>query len=732
MLYFALFGACGWGFGGSMAYMVPLGYTHSGHLPTQIYGFLAVFLTGFLWASMGGAGTAYPAVEEQEKLTKLFTPMCWVLAIWTAHYFVEGHMAEWYLNVRQGAEALTGDFRQKDPFYWLDSDWIEACTALLALCLFDLWIGALPSSTCWCCWCAVVLVGWGVQELLVRTGWMTPLLAALVHPQGDPSAINPVTKLPFDPKDLVSNWPQVFFDLGRHLGWIFGLVAGIGVYFTCYGKWRSVALLPMHLTLGGLIAFLVGPALLSNLFKDVGGFRLVPLRGDNWAMTLGVFIGMLIYMLRNKLAPVAFASIVAGVVGGLGLMVAQFVKLLANMPGNPALTGDPAVQKAWSHWRSANWHSILTEQSVGLLYGLGIVLAMAMLARRKVRPHSDHPRFRRWTQAFSVVFILNMLVYVNLVKNVAEWTALRKGVFQAVPKLMTPPLFNIGPYSAYAWFTSIFLLITIATIILLAVHLRKPLAVVPSSWLGRGQMVYLAFLWVMVIGNFERRGRFQRTASGHGRNALRQCRARHVANSVFYAGTRADAQFDRTSKIRPAHDRLRRRWDGNHAAVHGVVHGRGPQALRRAPRRLGRGQPPHGSERRLAHAPDPEIEATPITCFPPAACHCLLASSVGGQPEHCDTASAKQWHTVVLVVGVAGRFGLQTLPLGDLRKWVIDRHRDHQRDDSPDGPSPVAAASQVVSDDRRRGPWYRHPRPLDQIPIHQQIRTSGQDQVHRT
>ena len=61
--------------------------------------------------------------------------------------------------------------------------------------------------------------------------------------------------------------------------------------------------------------------LLSNLFKDVGGFRLVPPRGDNWAMTLGVFIGMLIYMLRNKLALVAFASIVSGIVGGLGLMV---------------------------------------------------------------------------------------------------------------------------------------------------------------------------------------------------------------------------------------------------------------------------------------------------------------------------------------------------------------------------------------------------------------------------
>ena len=49
---------------------------------------------------------------------------------------------------------------------------------------------------------------------------------------------------------------------------------------------------------------------------------------------------------------------------------------------------------------------------------------------------------------------------------------------------MKPPLLDIGPYSAYAWFNSIFLLITIATIILLIVHLRRRLAMVPATWLG--------------------------------------------------------------------------------------------------------------------------------------------------------------------------------------------------------------------------------------------------------
>lgn len=498
VLYFGLFGAMGWGFGGSMAYMLPLGYTHSGHLPTQIYGFLTTFVTGFLWATMGGAGTAYPAVEEQEKLTGLFKPMCWVLAIWTVHYFTEDHLAEWYLKLAKGTVDFTGDFRQKDPFYWLDSDWIEACTALAALCLFDLWDRRFAKFQILVLLGVVgALGGWAIQEALVRTGTMQPLLAALVHPQGDPTAINPATHLPFDPKDMVSNYPQVFFDLSGQLGWIFGLVAGLALYFWRWGKWRSGASLLMHLTLGALVAFLVGPVLLSNVLKGVGGFRMVAPRGDMWAMCVGVFVGMVIYMIRNRLTAVVFASLVAGVVGGLGLMVAQFLKILAYSLGSPLLNDNPAIVKAWEHWRHANWHSILTEQGVGLLYGLGIVLAMGMLATR-VKPLEDRPGVRRWTQAFAAIGVVNLIIYLNLVKNVSEWT------HKVVPKVMKPPLVDWGPYETLTWFNLIYLAVTLATIAALVVHLRRGVAVVPSTWLGKGQLAYLALLWPMVIGNFER------------------------------------------------------------------------------------------------------------------------------------------------------------------------------------------------------------------------------------
>ena len=502
--YFAFFGALGWGFGGSIAYMPALCYSQSGHLPTQFYGFFSAFTVGFLWASMGGAGTAYPAVEEREKLTQLFKPLCWVFALWTVQYFCEDSFVAWYERTVGTANSDTTWFRQRNPFYWLDSEWLEASTALIALCLFDLWdrrFGKLPMLGV--SGAAGALAGFVMQKLLAAIGLLGPILHFVVQRQGDLAAIDPVTKAPFNPENLMTNWPQVFFDFGDHLGLIFGLIAGIGVYFYKYGKWRSGSSLLMHMTLGSFAIFLIFPVFLSDFMPGIGGFRLQPPRGDSWANTIGVLVGALIYAQRNKLYPVTLAALVSGFIGGLGLMTAQIIKTIAFMPGNPLLTQNEATIKAWAHWHSANWHSICTEQGAGLLYGLGIAVAMGMLATR-TKPLHDDPPARRWTEAFSVSFILNVLLYVNLVKCVEDWTREQAGGFRAVPLTMKMPLVQSIAFSSETWFLIFFLLMTACTVALLAAHLRRPLAVVPVSWLGKGQMFFLVFLWAIVIGNFTR------------------------------------------------------------------------------------------------------------------------------------------------------------------------------------------------------------------------------------
>src|SRR5262249_38166643 len=74
-MLFAFFGALGWAFGGSISYMQVIAYTHSGHSPSVLYGFACLFVIGFLWAAMGGAGTALPACLDRDRLKEFFVPL---------------------------------------------------------------------------------------------------------------------------------------------------------------------------------------------------------------------------------------------------------------------------------------------------------------------------------------------------------------------------------------------------------------------------------------------------------------------------------------------------------------------------------------------------------------------------------------------------------------------------------------------------------------------------------
>jgi len=48
----------------------------------------------------------------------------------------------------------------------------------------------------------------------------------------------------------------------------------------------------------------------------------------------------------------------------------------------------------------------------------------------------------------------------------------------------------------------VFLAIGIAMVFLLGLHLRRPLPLIPTSWMGKGQLFYLVFLWTVVSINF--------------------------------------------------------------------------------------------------------------------------------------------------------------------------------------------------------------------------------------
>lgn len=490
--YFAFFGAIGWAFGGSISYMQVIAYSHSGHAPTQCYGFFGLFLIGFLWAGMGGAGTALPAVIDRDRLTALFRPICWVLSFFLLLYLCYEPLIERWEQAFNGTE-----FRHMNPLYWLDADWIPAAAALLAIFAFDLWDRRFAKAY----WLPALATagafgGFLIQQLINLIGLAGPLASFLVQRQGDPAYIAQIEGITLEQaaESLVINWPQIFLHIPQHVGWIIGLILGICLYFCCFGRFRSGASLFVYM--GG--GWLAGLILLPTLFGFGGaGLRLTPPRSDDWAGILGVYIGTLIWLRRNHLIPVLYASLISAAIGGFGFAGAAWLKLMMMAPGNPARTSDPATIEQWAHWQHANWHSFL-EQSYGFINGIAIAIAFAMIARRVGRTQGD-PMQRRWTEVVATSFVLFILSFINIYKNVPVWLEAK-----LVPANMKAPLFPSIELSANTWFIIVYLLMTLAGFYLLARHLRQPLPVVPLTWLGKGQMLYLVFLWTMVVANFER------------------------------------------------------------------------------------------------------------------------------------------------------------------------------------------------------------------------------------
>jgi hypothetical protein len=120
-----------------------------------------------------------------------------------------------------------------------------------------------------------------------------------------------------------------------------------------------------------------------------------------------------------------------------------------------------------------------------------LAIAVNGLARRApLLP--DPPERRSWTELYAFVFALLGITYINLRKNVRQWVASK-----AMPA-------DMAGVPTWVWFELAYLLLSVTVIALWARHQRRPLAIVPASWLGKGELLYLALLWWLVTGNFER------------------------------------------------------------------------------------------------------------------------------------------------------------------------------------------------------------------------------------
>ncbi|AEI49222.1 hypothetical protein [Runella slithyformis] len=531
VLYFAFFGAIGWGFGGSLSYMQVISSTESGHAPSQWYGYAGLFYIGFLWAALGGAGTALAAVAEKERLVQLTKPLFLLFAVWFVLDCIEDPIAAW---LQSGVGFDHTWSRHKSPLYWFDADYLPAFFALLAAGIYDLWQRKEQNGfLLFAFTLAGGVVGWSIQWLLHKTGVDSSLASLLTYPLGDPTYINPETGKPaFDAHNFLNNWPQWFGDYPQHIGWVIGAVSGITFYFIRFGKFRDGSSLIAYMAGGWIISFLIFPVLGSLFFTDFGGLRMTPPRSDDWAGITGVFVGMTLWMQRNNYWAVAYASVVSGTIGGLGFSGIQWIKQLLMAPGNPRILAEASLSSEtyqknlteWAHWQQQNWHSFL-EQSYGFINGIAIATVLALIATR-LPIHSPSSRAKqpgeKWALGFTTVFVLLGIPYVNVFKNVKEWSdqlrpeawkqvILRPdGTEETLPALWDVPYIGRLPHVDFlhltpeGWFNLTWLLLTGMFALVIRRHFQDPLALIPKTWLGKGQLLFLLLLWVMIIGNFER------------------------------------------------------------------------------------------------------------------------------------------------------------------------------------------------------------------------------------
>ena len=168
---------------------------------------------------------------------------------------------------------------------------------------------------------------------------------------------------------------------------------------------------------------------------------------------------------------IGFATVATGFLGGILYSASEALKIVGIATGYVT-----------------NWHSVM-EQLQGLGHGIAIAVALGYMLARAPQL-SDDPPVRRWTEVFSVTFVLVLLSYLNFRKSPNDWVTQITG--------LTPELYgirisgNLMPSTGFlGWFDFIYLATAIACIWLLIAHLRNPLPLFPASWVGKGQLFYL-------------------------------------------------------------------------------------------------------------------------------------------------------------------------------------------------------------------------------------------------
>jgi hypothetical protein len=264
--------------------------------------------------------------------------------------------------------------------------------------------------------------------------------------------------------------------------WVAALSALLvaGAYAVLVPRSRSACTLILFLAGGWWAGYIILTALL--------GLHITPPRSDNWSGCVGLFIALVLYLIRQENRAGLRVALWGFLAGGLGFALGDFVNMLGRAQWGPI--GHFSTLQGLDYWK---W----MEQLFGMVMGIGVGLAFLRSVRRRLPPPvEDLPAIRVAGQAggnlntAALLFLLLVMMWSNLYKNVRNWA---KG--SHIPEHF------FGIRSEW-WFLLVSLMLSAGVLVAIIRHRRRALPLAPAGAFGRGQLLFLIILWVAIAGAF--------------------------------------------------------------------------------------------------------------------------------------------------------------------------------------------------------------------------------------
>lgn len=229
------------------------------------------------------------------------------------------------------------------------------------------------------------------------------------------------------------------------------------------------------------LGWCLGFGILTWLF----GLRMTPPRSDNWSGILGMAVAFWAYLsLRHERGP-RLVMAYGCLFGGLGFSVGALFLSIESV----------------HHWPIGGWR--IMEHFFGLVMGFGIALAALRLRAGDVAPaQEDAPS--RGLDYLAVLVLFPLVLGLNGQNNVNEWLDYAQQEAKMGQALtISEGYLGLTPH---AYYIGLVLLGTVVLIWMLARNWRNRLPFVSERALGRGQLVFLVFLWMAVAVDFALKG----------------------------------------------------------------------------------------------------------------------------------------------------------------------------------------------------------------------------------